>query len=305
MKDYRAYLMGKGFFTHTVDSHLFAIRQMRERIGEEPTSEDLLNHKDWLAAHFAAKTVNLRVTAINSYLDYIGHSGIRLKGLRIQQKPYLDNVISQADYELLRDSLLRDGELFWHFVVRFLACTGARVSELRQFTVESVRDGHLDIVSKGHKLRRIYIPTSLQCDAARWLDEIGRRNGYVFSSKNGNPMTTRGISMGLKRLRQSTASTRMSSTRTRLGTVSRRTSSRGTRTSHFSPTSWATRTSRPRASTCGVLPRSSARQSTRLLTGDTFAGFYTSDYAYLLYEWRNRHKRFTELQSRYFLECRP
>ncbi|MDO4796556.1 MAG: tyrosine-type recombinase/integrase [Coriobacteriales bacterium] len=199
MEDYEAYLAEKGFSSHTINSYLFTIRQMRERIGGNPTNEDLLGHKDWLAANFAAKTVNLRITAINSYLDYIGHAGIRLKGLRIQQKPYLDNVISQSDYELMRDSLLRDNELFWHFVVRFLACTGARVSELRQFTVESVQAGHLDIVSKGHKLRRIYIPTSLQCDAARWLEEIGRRQGYVFSSKNDNPMTARGISMGLKR----------------------------------------------------------------------------------------------------------
>lgn len=199
MEDYRAYLAEKGFSTHTVDSYLFAVRQMRERIGKKPTSEELLDYKDWLAAHFAAKTVNLRVTAINSYLDYVGHSGIRLKGLRIQQKPYLDNVISQADYELMRDSLLRDGELFWYFVVRFLACTGARISELRLFTVDSVYVGHLDLISKGQKLRRIYIPTSLQRDAIRWLVKIERIGGYVFTSKNDKPMTARGISMGLKR----------------------------------------------------------------------------------------------------------
>ena len=199
MEDYKAHLVGKGFSAHTIDSYLFAVRQMTERVGDGPTTEELLGHKDWLAAHFAAKTVNLRLTAINSYLDFIGYPGIRLKSLRIQQKPYLDNVISQADYELLRDSLLRDGELFWHFVVRFLACTGARISELRLFTVDSVREGHLDLISKGDKLRRIYIPASLQKDAIGWLDGIERESGYIFPSKGDKPMTARGISMGLKR----------------------------------------------------------------------------------------------------------
>ena len=199
MEDYTTHLVEKGFSAHTVDSYLFAIRQMTERLGNEPSNVELLAHKDWLAAHFAAKTVNLRITAINSYLDYIGYPGIRLKSLRIQQKPFLDNVISQADYELLRDSLLQDNELFWHYVVRFLACTGARISELRQFTVESVHDGHLDLVSKGQKLRRIYIPTSLQRDAISWLEERGREGDYLFPSKDGKPMTARGISMGLKR----------------------------------------------------------------------------------------------------------
>lgn len=199
MEDYKTFLVERGFSAHTVDSYLFAIRQMNDRLGNEPTNESLLAHKDWLAAHFAAKTVNLRITAINSYLDFIKFPGIRLKSLRIQQKPYLDNVISQEDYELLRDSLLQDGELFWHYVVRFLTCTGARISELRQFTVESVRAGHLDLVSKGQKLRRIYIPSKLQREALSWLRDARRDDGYIFTSKGDKPMTARGISMGLKR----------------------------------------------------------------------------------------------------------
>lgn len=199
MEDYRTHLVEKGFSTHTIDSYLFTIRQLHERIGFDLSNDDLLGHKDWLAAHFAVKTVNLRITAINSYLDFAKYQGIRLKSLRIQQKPYLDNVISQDEYVLLRDSLLRDGELFWHYVVRFLACTGARISELRMFTVESVSVGHLDIISKGQKLRRIYIPTCLQRDALEWLYDIGRSKGFLFAAKSDKPMTARGISMGLKR----------------------------------------------------------------------------------------------------------
>lgn len=116
MDKYRNYLLGKGFSENTINSYLFAVRQLRERLGNAWTDQELLNHKDWLATTFAAKTANLRITAINSYLDFTNYDGIRLKSLRIQQKPFLDNVISQQEYELMRDSLLRDGELFWHFV---------------------------------------------------------------------------------------------------------------------------------------------------------------------------------------------
>ena len=199
MEDYRKHLVEKGFSDHTIQSYEYAIRQLDERIGLHPTSTDLLAHKDWLAANYSAKTVNLRITAINSYLDFTEFEGIRLKGLRIQQEPYLDNVISQAGYEHMRDSLIQDGELFWHFVVRFLACTGARVSELRMFTVESVRAGHLDIVSKGQKLRRIYVPSRLAKDTAKWLRDIDRHEGHIFESAGKKPMPTRGIAMGLKR----------------------------------------------------------------------------------------------------------
>lgn len=199
MGDYGTYLSQKGFSAHTVNSYVFAVRQMEERVGVKPNNEGLLAHKDWLVAHFAAKTVNLRITAINSYLDYVKFSGIRLKSLRVQQKPYLDNVISQADYECLRDSLKEDDELFWHFIVRFLACTGARISELRQFTVESVKTGHLDLLSKGQKLRRIYIPNGLKLDTLEWLEHTGRKAGCIFVAGGNRVMTARGISMGLKR----------------------------------------------------------------------------------------------------------
>lgn len=199
MKKYEIQLSEKGFSPHTIQSYLFAVRQMSVRIGEHPSNSKLLEHKDWLVASFSAKTANLRITAINSYLDYLHFDGIRLKGVRVQQKPFLDNVISKTEYELLRDSLYNDGELFWHFVVRFIACTGARISELRMFTVESVNLGYLDIISKGQKLRRIYIPSSLQHDSISWLKSIERHSGFLFAQSANKPMTARGIAMGLKR----------------------------------------------------------------------------------------------------------
>lgn len=199
MEEYIHYLRKKAFSENTICSYTCAIDQMLAKFGDGISDEKLLSHKDWLAAEHSAKTVNTRITAINSYLDFIGYNGIRLKGLRIQQKPFLDNVISQEEYELLRDSLLADGELFWHFVVRFLTCTGARISELRMFTNGSVRKGYLDIVSKGQKLRRIYVPASLRKDAVAWIGVDALDGGYVFSRDGGSPMTARGISMGLKR----------------------------------------------------------------------------------------------------------
>ena len=77
--------------------------------------------------------------------------------MKVQQKPFLENVISEADYEYFKSSLKRDDEMFWYFVIRFLAATGARVSELIQIKVEHIKLGHLDLYSNGGKLRRIYI----------------------------------------------------------------------------------------------------------------------------------------------------
>ena len=47
--------------------------------------------------------------------------------VRIQHKNYLDNVISEADYEYLKNCLLRDEKYLYYFIIRFMVATG-RVS---------------------------------------------------------------------------------------------------------------------------------------------------------------------------------
>lgn len=119
--------------------------------------------------------------------------------VRVQQKAFLENVISEADYEYFKACLKNEDEIFWYFVIRFLAATGARVSELIQIKVEHIKLGHLDLYSKGGKLRRIYIPNSLQEEALSWLAENHRESGFIFLNKYGDRITTRGISGQLKK----------------------------------------------------------------------------------------------------------
>lgn len=196
MRTFNQYLRENGYAENTIDSYSFAICQLIDKT-QSLTNQSLLAHKEWLVSSFAPKTANNRIGAINTYLDYIAFDGIRLKGVRIQQKPFLDDVISNEQYVQLIDGLKQDGDWFWYFIVRFLGCTGARVSELRQFKVEHVIAGYMDIVSKGQKLRRIWIPDSLRRESISW--KAGSMNGLLFPGKNDNAITSRGISMGLKR----------------------------------------------------------------------------------------------------------
>ena len=74
---------------------------------------------------------------------------MRLKSVKVQQRSYLENVISNADYTFLKNKLKGEGNLEWYFVVRYLAATGARVSELVQIKIEHVSIGYFDIYTKG------------------------------------------------------------------------------------------------------------------------------------------------------------
>ena len=83
-------------------------------------------------------------------------------------------------------------------MVRFLAATGARVSELVQIKVEHVRIGYFDIYTKGGKIRRLFIPKTLRKEAEEWLKMSDRESGYLFLNRFGERITTRGISQQLK-----------------------------------------------------------------------------------------------------------
>ena len=116
-------------------------------------------------------------------MKFFNKPNLKLKLLKIQNKTFLENVISDADYRFLKNKLKKDGRTNWYFVVRFLAVTGARISELLQIKVDHVEKGYLDIYGKGGKVRRIYIPKKLKDETIDWLKEINLHSGYLFLNK--------------------------------------------------------------------------------------------------------------------------
>ena len=199
IKEFERHLRETNLSENTIASYLFAVRQYSEQY-DGITQKNLKAYKVWLIENYKPKTVNLRLRAINCYLESIGKAKWKMPFVRVQQKAFLENVISEADYEYFISSLKRDDEMFWYFVIRFLAATGARISELIQIKVEHIKLGHLDLYSKGGKLRRIYIPKSLQDEALSWLSENHQESGFIFLNKYGERITTRGISGQLKKL---------------------------------------------------------------------------------------------------------
>lgn len=182
---------------NTVAAYMYAVREYYKR-HKELNKRNLLVYKTYLIETYKPKTVNLRIQAINKYLEYMGKQKLRLKSVKVQQRSYLENVISNADYQFLKKKLKMEDNLTWYFVVRFLAATGARVSELIQLKVEHIYLGYYDIYTKGGKIRRIYIPKLLKQEAVVWLEEQKRSSGYIFLNRFGERITPRGISQQLK-----------------------------------------------------------------------------------------------------------
>lgn len=194
---FEEYLKKSNLSANTIESYLWTVQYFNEHY-ESINKDNLLAYKGYLMEFFKPKTVNLRIQAMNKYLDFLDKEKLRLKAVKVQQKNFLENVISNADYNFLKKQLKKDGNMEWYFVVWYLAATGARVSELIQIKIEHVQLGYFDLYSKGGKLRRLYIPKKLRNETIVWLNDIDRTSGYLFLNRFGERITTRGISQQLK-----------------------------------------------------------------------------------------------------------
>ena len=197
VEKFKAFLEQSNMAENTVTAYIYAVNDFKSQY-KDLTKKNLLLYKTYLIETFKPKTVNLRIQALNKYLDFIRKPRLRLKSVKVQQRTYLENVISNADYIFLKNKLKKEDNLEWYFVVRFLAATGARVSELVQLKVEHVNVGYYDIYTKGGKIRRIFIPRKLRDEAQEWLSANKRESGYLFLNRFGERITTRGIAQQLK-----------------------------------------------------------------------------------------------------------
>ena len=127
IENYAAFLRKTNKSENTVSSYLYAARQFTTLYGEV-TKQNLRLYKTYLVENFKPKTVNIRLLALNGYAVSIGKPELKLRLVRIQQKPFLENVISNEDYTYFKKKLNNPAERYWYFVIRFLAATGARIS---------------------------------------------------------------------------------------------------------------------------------------------------------------------------------
>lgn len=198
MDKFKAFLVASNLAPNTVSAYLTAIRNYNDKY-EDVNKRNLLEWKVYLIENFKAKTINLKIQAMNKYLEFIKKPNLKIKAVKVQQRTFLENVISDADYVFLKRKLKQEDNKEWYFIVRFLGATGARISELIKIKVEHVELGYIDLYTKGGKIRRIYIPLALKKETETWVkNNLKIDSGYLFLNRFGDRITARGISQQLK-----------------------------------------------------------------------------------------------------------
>ena len=93
LDEFEKHLRRGNLSNNTISAYLLTVR-MYNQLSGEITKQSLLAFKGYLMETYKPKTVNLRIQAINKYLEFIKKEKLRLSPVRIQQKNFLENAVT-------------------------------------------------------------------------------------------------------------------------------------------------------------------------------------------------------------------
>lgn len=187
----------------TVEKYVREGRRLRAWLGDDEAVDRrrVLAYKSWLVSRYAPSTVNAALAAINDLLAFCGAGGLRLRNLRVQPVSYrsMEHDLTLDEYRRMVRAAYELGDERMALAIQTLCSCGLRVSELGCMTVAAVEMREARVNNKG-KVRRVLMPDVL-CDALRgYAARRGLREGPVFVSRAGAPISRSTIWRGLKRL---------------------------------------------------------------------------------------------------------
>lgn len=186
----------------TIDKYVRSIERLSEFLnGRDISKELLIAYRDELLKKRKAQTVNGAISAINAYLDYCGMPGMKIRLLRVQRQPFLEESreLSRKEYKRLLSAARNRKDRRLYMLLLTLGSTGIRISELMFITVEAVKEGRAQIHLKG-KDRTIILQKELRGRLKAYAQKRGIKSGCIFRTRNGSPMDRSNICHDMKKL---------------------------------------------------------------------------------------------------------
>lgn len=181
------------FSANTMTNYLAGIKSYYSYFDELTQDNCLLFISQLEKNGFKPQTIRLRMTALLHLAEFL-KTKIKLKYPKVQRSLNTENVPTEKEYAKLVEWLDKNNP-HYAFIIRIMATTGCRVSELFQFRYEDITAGSVELKGKGNKYRRFFFTKELQ-------NEADGLRGLVCINDFGLPMTSRGFSQRLKTIGQ-------------------------------------------------------------------------------------------------------
>ena len=138
-----------------------------------------------LVRGYAPSTVNLSVSAANSFVAWLGKREFQLSGT-LEHAPEKQPELSRAEYLRLLQAARMLNKRRLYLLVKAIALMGLGVDEIFSLTVESIREGAVTLPKDRGKR---CIPRFFQRAVQDCVEDFGIAQGPVFVTRNGRRMS--------------------------------------------------------------------------------------------------------------------
>ncbi len=184
----------------TAEKYVREVKRLREYGQDGIDREILIEYKHMICCRYSPRSVNVTISALNSFFDFCGWRELRLSSLKIQKQIFTpsERMLTVTEYQrLLAVAQTKNPRLF--LVLQTVCSCGIRISELEFITVSAVCSERAQISCKG-KHRVVFLPSTL-CKLLRaYIKEKKIKSGPVFVTRNGRPLDRSNIWSDMKKL---------------------------------------------------------------------------------------------------------
>ena len=165
------------------------------------TKETVIAYKKHLQDNYAVRSVNSMLASINSLFAFLGWHDLKVKSLKLQQQVFCpeEKELTKAEYARLCRTAERKHNERLNLILQTICGTGIRVSELQYITVEAVKQGEAVVNCKA-KTRSVFIVKELKQKLLRFAAEQNIKNGMIFVTRTGKPISRTNIWREMKAL---------------------------------------------------------------------------------------------------------
>ena len=190
VRNFKEYLINEEKSRATTDKYIRDLKAFAAWLGgEELSKAKVLEYKEHIITKYAPASVNSILSSLNSFFEYGGECGLKVKNLKIQKQIFtkVEKELTKAEYERLLKAAKSKGNRKLNLIMQTICATGIRVSELRYISVESLKEGRAKVNMKG-KMRVIIIPEELCRMLKKYTAEQKISGGSIFITKTGRPL---------------------------------------------------------------------------------------------------------------------
>lgn len=172
--------------TKTVVSYRNAINKFIEYVPDKTFELDkklIMSYKSKLQEDkYALKSRNQYIVVLNKFLIFLGLEECTVKQFKEQEKSNLEDYIEPQEHKRMLKWAKKLNNIEAYYIIKVFAASGARVSELKYFTVENLESNYIRGAYNKGKERVLIMTNELRRDLKHYCRDKKIKTGIIFRS---------------------------------------------------------------------------------------------------------------------------